>query len=435
MSTLDLQPMTTFFGGVIAQELVKLSGKFTPIQQFLNFHALDALPSETPADVAPLNSRYDDQIAIYGKAFQDKLGDLKLFMVGCGALGCEYAKNFALSGLCCGPNGNLIVTDNDRIEVSNLNRQFLFREENVGKPKSVTAAKRAQAMNAALRVTCMEELLSPKTESTFTDDFWLGLDVVCNALDNMDARIYSDSKCVLFHKPLMESATTGTGANVDIVVPGLTNSYASGGKAGEQVCVNLLFVFFVSFYKYCVSRDDIFPAIDVVLTSDRDQVGIPMCTLRNFPHLIEHCIEWSRSIFDDLFVSPARQAAVFLDDPAAFLAKVRAATLEQAPGGSRSSAIAKEIEKMRSLQRTLQQACASPSIKDCVAMVCACVCVCVSCFLGFCGLGVRICCAHFSSHAFSLFCLFKNNLAHTLHSLTVRPSRCSTSISATALLT
>ena len=72
---------------------------------------------------------------MYGKAFQERLGNLRIFMVGCGALGCEYVKNFALAGVCCGPEGRLTITDNDTIEVSNLNRQFLFRSENVGQPK------------------------------------------------------------------------------------------------------------------------------------------------------------------------------------------------------------------------------------------------------------------------------------------------------------
>lgn len=61
-------------------------------------------------------------------------------MVGAGALGCEYLKMFALMGLCSGNNGKFIVTDDDQIEISNLNRQFLFRRENVGHSKSECAA-------------------------------------------------------------------------------------------------------------------------------------------------------------------------------------------------------------------------------------------------------------------------------------------------------
>jgi len=96
--------------------------------------------------------RYDDLIAVYGKRFQEELGDLRIFMVGCGALGCEYVKNFALMGVCCGPNGLLTITDNDTIEVSNLNRQFLFRSENVGQPKSIAATQRATTMNKDIKI-------------------------------------------------------------------------------------------------------------------------------------------------------------------------------------------------------------------------------------------------------------------------------------------
>eukprot|EP00048_Salpingoeca_helianthica_P014002 m.213019 g.213019 ORF g.213019 m.213019 type:complete len:1298 (-) comp15572_c0_seq2:162-4055(-) len=330
MSTLDLQPLCAFFGGVIAQELVKISGKFTPLHQWLVFEDLAAIPAALPADTAPLPSRYDDQIAIYGRAFQERLGRLRMFMVGCGALGCEYVKNFALTGICCGPDGMLTITDNDRIEVSNLNRQFLFRQENVGKPKSATAASRAHTMNAALNVTCREDLLAPSTEHIFDDAFWMSLDVVCNALDNIDARLYSDAKCVFFGKPLLESATTGTGANVDVVVPGKTRSYGEGGAASEQG-------------------------------------GIPMCTLRNFPHLIEHCIEWARSVFADLFVVPAQDASRFLENPAAFIAKERAAFTERT-GGDRANAVAQGITKLRQLQQTLRFATRSPTINDCVQL-------------------------------------------------------------------
>jgi hypothetical protein len=113
----DLQPLCAFYGGILAQELVKISGKFTPIQQFFNFHAFEALPAEPPADTAPLGTRYDEFIAVFGKEMQERLGNLHIFMVGCGALGCEYVKNFALMGVCCGPKGLLTITDNDTIEV------------------------------------------------------------------------------------------------------------------------------------------------------------------------------------------------------------------------------------------------------------------------------------------------------------------------------
>jgi ubiquitin-activating enzyme E1 len=57
------------------------------------------------------------------------------FVIGAGALGCEFIKQFALIGLST-QKGKLTVTDDDNIEISNLNRQFLFRKKHVGKNKS-----------------------------------------------------------------------------------------------------------------------------------------------------------------------------------------------------------------------------------------------------------------------------------------------------------
>ena len=95
----------------------------------------------------------------------EKLGDLNYFLVGSGAFGCEFVKNFALCGICCGPEGSLTIADADRIELSNLTRQFLFREHNVGQSKALAAAAmatnpggrtRAPPMNENLKVTCHE---------------------------------------------------------------------------------------------------------------------------------------------------------------------------------------------------------------------------------------------------------------------------------------
>lgn len=64
-----------------------------------------------------------------------KAGHSSSFVIGAGALGCEFIKMFALMGLST-KGGKLSVTDDDNIEISNLNRQFLFRKKHVGKNKS-----------------------------------------------------------------------------------------------------------------------------------------------------------------------------------------------------------------------------------------------------------------------------------------------------------
>ena len=127
----------------------------------------------------------DELAAVYGWKFVQQLRSLKYFMVGCGALGCEFMKNFALNGICCGsksiffvrpycplsslppyagPEGKLFVTDADRIELSNLSRQFLFREHNVGQPKSRAAAAMALKMNPSFNVEALELYVGAKSE-------------------------------------------------------------------------------------------------------------------------------------------------------------------------------------------------------------------------------------------------------------------------------
>lgn len=283
-AAVELQPMSAFIGGVLAQEVVKCTGKFTPMPGFMHFSAPETLPADYPlgaALCAPRNHRNDELAAVFGWPFVESLGNLKYFMVGCGALGCEFMKNFALNGLFCGPEGRLVVTDADRIELSNLSRQFLFREHNVGQPKSRAAGAMATVMNANFKVTALELFVGPKSEDTFNDDFWLGLDGVCNALDNMEARLYVDAQCVKYEKSLLESGTMGTSGNIDTISPHKTKTYADGGNAAEGG-------------------------------------GVPMCTLRNFPHLTDHCIEWARDQFALLFVKLGKAADNYLSLPAAF---------------------------------------------------------------------------------------------------------------------
>ncbi|CCG25738.1 Uba1 ubiquitin-activating enzyme [Candida orthopsilosis Co 90-125] len=281
----DTPGMVAFYGGLIAQEVLKCcSSKFTPIKQWLYFDSLESLPGkeEYPRDEEnnkPIGSRYDGQIAVFGKKFQDKIANLKVFLVGAGAIGCEMLKNWAMMGLGSGPDGKIFITDNDSIEKSNLNRQFLFRPKDVGKNKSDVAAQAVQAMNPALKGKIESRLdkVGPETQDIFDDAFWNNLDLVTNALDNVEARTYVDSRCVFFQKPLLESGTLGTKGNTQVVVPFLTESYSSSHDPPEK--------------------------------------SIPLCTLRSFPSKIDHTIAWAKSLFQGIFVDSPESVNLYLSQP------------------------------------------------------------------------------------------------------------------------
>lgn len=240
-----ISPMAAFFGGMIAQEIVKYTGKYSPLKQWLHYDIFETLP-KGPADRTPMNCRYDDQILVYGREIQEKLKKVKTFMIGAGALGCEYVKAFALMGIGCSEEGSVVVTDNDNIEVSNLNRQFLFRKNNVGDSKSKVACQCAVDINRELNIKDHKLYVSPETESIFNDKFWESMHFVVNAVDNIKARLYVDQRCVWYERPLLESGTLGTKANSQMIIPHQTQCYGDSQDPPEE--------------------------------------SIPMCTLRNFPN-------------------------------------------------------------------------------------------------------------------------------------------------------
>jgi len=276
-----LAPMCAALGGIVGQEVLKAcSGKFSPINGFFFLDADEALPDELlPADqVAPENSRYDSQIACFGKDMQAKILDLNYFIIGAGAIGCEMMKNWALMGVGCGANGHVHVTDMDRIEKSNLSRQFLFRNTDIDHFKSTTAANAAKVMNPDLNITSYQEKVAADTEHLFGDDFYDKLSGVCTALDNVEARLYVDQRCVFYRLPMLESGTLGTKGNTQIVVPHLTENYGA--------------------------------------TRDPPEKSIPVCTLKNFPNQIQHTLQWARDWFEGEFKQAAEEVNSYLGQPA-----------------------------------------------------------------------------------------------------------------------
>jgi len=284
-ATGDLPGMVAFFGGLVAQEVLKCcSSKFGPVKQFMYFDSLESLPNvedypRNAETTKPVGSRYDGQIAVFGAKYQEEIANLKVFLVGSGAIGCEMLKNWAMMGLGSGPNGKIIVTDNDSIEKSNLNRQFLFRPKDVGGNKSEIAARAVQVMNPDLtgKIDAKLDKVGNDTEDIFDDSFWNQLDFVTNALDNVDARTYVDRRCIFYKKPLLESGTLGTKGNTQVVIPNMTESYSSSHDPPEK--------------------------------------SIPMCTLRSFPNKIDHTIAWAKSLFQGYFVDSPETVNLYLSQP------------------------------------------------------------------------------------------------------------------------
>lgn len=171
-ATGDLPPMNAVLGGFVAQEVLKAcSAKFHPAFQHLYFDSLESLPNELPTEeeCQPVNSRYDRQIAVFGKKFQEKITNHRQFLVGSGAIGCEMLKNWSLMGVGSGPDGIIHVTDLDTIEKSNLNRQFLFRAKDLGKFKAEVAAVAVAEMNPDLtgKILAKQEPVGAATESQY----------------------------------------------------------------------------------------------------------------------------------------------------------------------------------------------------------------------------------------------------------------------------
>jgi len=277
-----LCPIDSIFGSIVAQEITKAcSNKYMPIKQWLymDFTSVlsESLVNEQLTKIKPIKideiySRYESQISIFGTEFQQKLTESKIFIVGAGAIGCELLKNLAMIGI-----GNIVITDMDTIEKSNLNRQFLFGYEDIGKSKSECAKNATHKMNNLINIDAHKNKIASDTTHIYNKDFFSGLTCVMNALDNVHARLFVDSLCIEHSVPLIDSGTLGTKGNTQTVIPFVTESYGSSTDPAEQ--------------------------------------DIPMCTIKYFPYMIEHCIQWARNLFEGIFVNAPKNYIRYKNNP------------------------------------------------------------------------------------------------------------------------
>jgi ubiquitin-activating enzyme E1 C len=155
--------------------------------------------------------RYDRQARAPGWD-QALIQNGSVAIVGVGALGCEVAKNLALMGV-----GKLVLIDNDVVELSNLSRQMLFTEEDIGKHKSEVAAQKVKNMNRFVEVVHYNSDVRMLPEEVFEQ-----VDVVCSCLDSWGVRRWLNSLTVSLGKPMVDGSIEGFYGNVQVVIPGKT---------------------------------------------------------------------------------------------------------------------------------------------------------------------------------------------------------------------
>lgn len=161
----------------------------------------------------------------------------------------------------------------DTIDLSNLNRQFLFRHKHIKQPKSSVAAATANKFNPNVKL--VPYFANIKDTTQFPLSWFQSFDIVYNALDNKDARSYVNQMCLTANVPLIESGTSGFRGQTQAIVGGLTECYECNPKETPK--------------------------------------SFAVCTIRSTPSQPIHCIVWAKSyLFSQLY--DEEEAATPLDE-------------------------------------------------------------------------------------------------------------------------
>ncbi len=146
--------------------------------------------------------RYSRQMMVegVGEKAQENIKASTVVVVGMGGLGCPASLYLAAAGI-----GRLILIDNDNIELSNLQRQILFREKDVGSPKAQVAAKRLKKINPHVQIEFLVEQIDRQGLVGIVEQ----AQVVLDCTDNMQTRQEINRTTVAYSKPLISAAAMG----------------------------------------------------------------------------------------------------------------------------------------------------------------------------------------------------------------------------------
>ncbi|MGJ9381752.1 ThiF family adenylyltransferase [Salipaludibacillus sp. CF4.18] len=161
--------------------------------------------------------RYSRQVLFkpIGEEGQIKLGDSKVLIVGMGALGTVVANHLARSGV-----GHLIFCDRDYVELSNLQRQMLFDEEDVENylPKAVAAEKKLKKLNSSIKI---EGYVSDVSTDNI-EDYTKGVDVIIDGTDNFQTRYLMNDVAYKKGIPFIYGGAVSSRGMGAVFIPGKT---------------------------------------------------------------------------------------------------------------------------------------------------------------------------------------------------------------------
>ncbi|KAJ6024127.1 hypothetical protein N7540_004924 [Penicillium herquei] len=184
-----------------------------------------------------------------GVGLTHTIKESRVLLVGAGGIGCELLKNLVLTGF-----GEIHILDLDTIDLSNLNRQFLFRHEHIKKSKALVAKEVAQKFQPKAKLEAYHANIMDKQ---FNADWFQSFTLVFNALDNLAARRHVNRMCLAAGVPLIESGTMGFNGQVQVIEKGKTECYDCNPK--------------------------------------ETPTSYAICTIRSRPTQPIHCIVWAKS--------------------------------------------------------------------------------------------------------------------------------------------
>ena len=159
--------------------------------------------------------RYDRQIMIgeIGQEGQGKLKRSRVVIAGAGGLGSPIAIYLTAAGI-----GTIRIIDHDQVALSNLNRQILHWEEDIGRKKVDSAREKLRNLNSAVEIETIGETITANNVSQLVE----GYDVIVDAMDNLPTRYILNRCAIEKNVPFFHGAVNGFEGRVMTVIPGKT---------------------------------------------------------------------------------------------------------------------------------------------------------------------------------------------------------------------